>query len=666
MSHAPMEVGLRRGPTCAVLVALVLWAAGLWAAPAVAETSPAASLPATLTDVAATDGQVSGVLTVDPGRDASTIDADSVEVRIDGVAVEADISIGAVPDRSAMLVIDTSGSMDQVGMPAVQSAVEQYLAVVPADVKVGVVSFANTSGVDVEPTLDHDQVSSVVAGLVSRGYTALYAAVDDAVGALGADGDRSIVLLSDGGDSVAPDPAAAARTAVAQLNESGVRIDVVAFDTDERVTGALTDLAAAGGGRVTEATDAEALSAAFSAAADTLKRQMAFSAPFGDAGGEVEVEVSGTAGGRPFVATRTVDLGAPAPAPSVSQTSTGTATATAAAAPTIVAGSPSSWNLYAGLVALVIAILALVAATVTPELRSSKSQRLESLDFFGAGNVTRVARREAQPSAVAAQLVLAGDRVMARREATSRTMALIERADLPLRAGEWLVLRVVAVVASAALFLVLLPGLPRLLSALVGAVLGFAAPPLVLRFLARRRARRFETILPDVLMLVSTSLASGFSLLQALDAVARDAAEPAAKEFSRTLAEARIGADVSDALEHMAVRMDSENMRWTTMAIRIQREVGGNLAETLTTTAKTLRERESLKRQVRTLSAEGRLSAYILIALPFFMFFYLTLVNYDYVSLLWTTPVGILLMVGGAIAMIVGIFWMRKVVQIEV
>ena len=99
--------------------------------------------------------------------------------------------------------------------------------------------------------------------------------------------------------------------------------------------------------------------------------------------------------------------------------------------------------------------------------------------------------------------------------------------------------------------------------------------------------------------------------------MAKDAPEPAAKEFSRALAEARIGADVSDALDHMAVRMDSENMRWATMAIRIQREVGGNLAETLRTTAATLREREMLRRQVRALSAEGRLSAYILIALPF-------------------------------------------------
>ena len=184
-------------------------------------------------------------------------------------------------------------------------------------------------------------------------------------------------------------------------------------------------------------------------------------------------------------------------------------------------------------------------------------------------------------------------------------------------------------------------------AAAIGAGAGWALPTVGLRLLASRRARAFEQVLPDVLMLVATSLKSGFGLPQALDAVAKDAAEPAGKEFSRALAETRIGTDVSDALDHMAARMDSTAMRWAVMAIRIQREVGGNLADTLLTTAKTLRERASLRRQVSTLSAEGRLSAYILIALPVGVFFYMLAVNYDYISLLWTQLLGIVMLVGG-------------------
>jgi tight adherence protein B len=102
------------------------------------------------------------------------------------------------------------------------------------------------------------------------------------------------------------------------------------------------------------------------------------------------------------------------------------------------------------------------------------------------------------------------------------------------------------------------------------------------------------------------------------------------------------------------------------MAIRIQREVGGNLAETLRTTAATLREREMLKRQVKTLSAEGRLSAYILIALPIGVLLFSMTTNYGYVSLLWTRTIGIFMSIAGLIAMGIGVFWMSKVVKIEV
>jgi tight adherence protein B len=191
-------------------------------------------------------------------------------------------------------------------------------------------------------------------------------------------------------------------------------------------------------------------------------------------------------------------------------------------------------------------------------------------------------------------------------------------------------------------------------------------PALFLKFAAKRRAGKFENQLPDVLTLIASSLSTGFSLLQALDAVARDASEPSAKEFSRALAETRIGADIEDSLEHLADRMDSTNMRWTGMAISIQRQVGGNLAETMRNTAATLRDREALKRHVKGLSAEGRLSAYILIALPIGIFLYMLGVNRAYVELLWTTTIGIGMLGGGLVSLVIGVFWMRKVVDVEV
>ena len=226
-----------------------------------------------------------------------------------------------------------------------------------------------------------------------------------------------------------------------------------------------------------------------------------------------------------------------------------------------------------------------------------------------------------------------------------------------------------AVVVGIAVALMLLPRGPRhdrLRDLPLAPSLGYLLPALVLRFLARRRCKKFEAQLPDVLTLVASSLSTGFSLLQALDAVSKDAAEPAAKEFSRALAETRIGADISESLERMAERMDSVNMKWATMAIQIQRTVGGNLAETLRTTAKTLRERESLMRHVRALSAEGKLSAYILIALPIGIFLYTMQSNREYVELLWTRPLGLIMLGGGVVSLGIGIFWMRKVVDVQV
>jgi tight adherence protein B len=319
--------------------------------------------------------------------------------------------------------------------------------------------------------------------------------------------------------------------------------------------------------------------------------------------------------------------------------------------------------------AIFLGLLVFGIALIGPRLRSDRNKRVDTIErYVNPATSVQMSPSTVSPHAISANLVNIGERVMAGRESTNKTMAMIERADLPLRAGEWWVLRVVAVFVGVAASMLLLDGgtFMKLFAAVLGLGLGLAMPAFVLRFLAKRRTKKFETQLPDVLTLVASSLSTGFSLLQALDAVAKDAAEPAAKEFSRSLAETRIGADVGDALDRMADRTGSVNMRWTTMAIKIQREVGGNLAETLRTTAKTLREREELRRHVRALSAEGRLSAYILIALPIGIFLYTMKTNREYVELLWTRPLGLAMLAAGLVSLGIGVFWMRKVVDVQV
>lgn len=645
-----------------VMSRVLTGAVAVAAALVLSSQSAVADVETSISDVKTTPTGVTGLLTF-RSPNAVQVDAGTLEATVDGSPVQATVSNATHINRTAMLVIDTSGSMGTSGMATVRAAARTYLKEAPADVLVGVVTFASTAGVDLKPTSDRAAVQRVVDGLAARGDTSLYAAVRAATGALANAGDRSMVLLSDGADTVSKNRSKDLAAATAEVKKLGIRVDVVRFNTDDPdAVAALNGFAKAGGGTVIPAGNAAEVGAAFSSAARALQSQAQFTlTPSTPIQGAHELTITGKSAGEPFKATLTVDFGAAASAP------------TAPASPAAAGPPPlrdftmeSSIIPWVAATILGLAILLLSIGVLTPTMQTRRERRLASLDDYTAQ--TRVlSRSEGKPTSapLTEQLVGFGERAMKDRSSTVHTMRLINRADLPLRAGEWWVLRVVAVIAMVAIGLLLAGGV-KWVGALIGAVLGLMIPPLVLRLLASRRAAAFERLLPQSMMLVSTSLRSGFGLPQALDSIAKDSAEPVAKEFSRALAETRIGTDIADALERLAERMGSKAMAMAVMAIRIQREVGGNLAETLETTAKTLRERESLYRQVRALSAEGRLSAYILIALPIGLLMYMMWVNYDYISLLWTTVLGMAMLIGGIVLLIVGVFWMRKVVQIEV
>jgi tight adherence protein B len=162
------------------------------------------------------------------------------------------------------------------------------------------------------------------------------------------------------------------------------------------------------------------------------------------------------------------------------------------------------------------------------------------------------------------------------------------------------------------------------------------------------------------------SLQAGLSLTQGMDTIVREGAEPVAGEFRRALVEARLGIQIEDGLEGIAARMQSDDFRWTVMAIRIQREVGGNLSELLLSVAATLRERDYLRRQVKSLSAEGRFSAYILLALPPGIMLYEFVTNPSYIHPLVSTPIGFLMLGAMAAMMGIGGFMMKRMIKLEV
>jgi tight adherence protein B len=200
----------------------------------------------------------------------------------------------------------------------------------------------------------------------------------------------------------------------------------------------------------------------------------------------------------------------------------------------------------------------------------------------------------------------------------------------------------------------------------VGLLVGIGAPWFYLGWERNRRIKAFNAQMADTLQLMAGSLSAGLSLAQACDTVVREGTEPIAHEFRRALVETRLGVDIEDALWGISDRMGSRDFEWIVMAIRIQREVGGNLAELLNKVAETIREREYLERQVLTLSAEGRLSVWILGGLPPALLSYLMIANPTYLHPLYTERVGWVLLFVMAVLECVGIFWMKKLVKVDV
>lgn len=188
------------------------------------------------------------------------------------------------------------------------------------------------------------------------------------------------------------------------------------------------------------------------------------------------------------------------------------------------------------------------------------------------------------------------------------------------------------------------------------------------QFLHVRRSRRrrgFANQLEDTLQLLAGSLRAGHSLLRAIDAVSDQADSPTAEEFARIVNETRLGRDLDDALGQTTERMQSTDFGWVAQAIGIHREVGGNLSEVLDQVGHTIRERNKIKRQVKALSAEGKMSAYVLLALPVLIIMVLSAISPGYMSQFLDSPLGYALIAMALTMIAIAAFWMRKIVSFK-
>lgn len=637
---------MKRGLT---LVAALLWAA----APAGAQTGGAE-----VTAVEVTYPTVRLELLVPPEVAATDPTGDAFAVVEDGRLVRAAVYAPAEVITEVVLVVDTSGSMRGEPLEAAVDAAGTFVDRLPDQTLIGLVTTGGEAAVVLEPG-PPAAAQDALAELVADGETALYDGVVSGAGLFDADPDTRaiLVVLSDGADTVSAATVADATAAVERTELYAVHLTSPESDPE-----ALAGLAGAGASLVT--TGADGLAAAYEGIADEVLGRFRIEYTT-ELAGPVEVLVRVEAAGTVAVAAATVDLPAAAPSPlppPVDDRAVAATTITAApiartatpAVPEIATepeGVGAPWSLPAGIAALGLGLLAVVLITV----RSAPTARDKMADLTPA----IAERSKGMLSGVARGFEAFAEGALERRGRGALEQQL-DRAGLQIRPSEYVVGGAALAIATVAAGSMLAGAAGGILGGLVGAV----APRLVLRALVRRRQARFAEQLEGTLQIIGGSLRAGYGLLQAIRTVAEEAESPTSDEFERVVTENRLGRSLTDSLRAMADRLEDEDLRWVVEAIEIQQEVGGDLSEVLDTVAGTIRDRNQIRRQISALSAEGKMSAGILIALPFGIAGLIGMVAPDYLGELIGTGIGRAMAVMGMVLMGFGTMWIRKIIKV--
>ena len=269
---------------------------------------------------------------------------------------------------------------------------------------------------------------------------------------------------------------------------------------------------------------------------------------------------------------------------------------------------------------------------------------------------------EKKPSALQERL----DSIVSERQFGKTWRQQLARADIKLTVSEYAAVHVISMFGFFALGYFVLFG-QQLVMAIVSGFIGFFAPRIYVARITSSRLIRFENQLPDTLGLWVNALRSGYSVMQSMEAISRDAPEPTATEFKRVVQEVQLGIDMEDALEHLLSRVESEDLDLVVTAVNIQREVGGNLAEILDVISHTIRERIKLKGEIRVLTAQGRITGYLISFLPIILALFLYTINPSYMGNLFENRMCGWPMLGIALALIgIGFALVQKIVDIDI
>ena len=543
----------------------------------------------------------------------------------------------------AVLAVDTSGSMRGKPIGEARAAVRLFAETVEKGTEIALVSFASSETVRSDYTADKQDIAASGKGLTARGETAVYDALLTAID-LAQDRkeeQRNIVLLTDGADTASSatlgDVQAAALT-------SQVRVFVVGLKSPDFDPRSLKGLADATNGELLVTSSPDKLSTLFSDLARTLVSRYTVEVVNPDLfASRVEVHAQVVQQDGSVSGVGSFDIGEPPYKESTGGLSLQSLSPTAASI-------------------LIFISLALLAMVGVQMLRGRRHSPRKRVGWYVEENLDKADKESIIASSVLQRAQEIAMQMAAKAGYLERLEADLDASGMKWRGGEVLIASVGVGFAAAALGFAI--GGP-IMAGICG-FLGLIGPTTYIKVTVGIRRSKFGAQLPDVLLLMSGALKAGHSIQQAMSAVAKDAKPPASEEFKRTMAEVRLGAGLDDALQALSKRVRLVDFEWTILAIQIQREVGGNLSEILEIISETIRERDKLRREIKALTAEGRMSGWVLGLMPIGMAAFLWSKSPEYLEPLYTTGTGWKMMGVSAALMVLGVFWMRKIIKIEV
>jgi tight adherence protein B len=540
--------------------------------------------------------------------------------------------------KSIVLAVDRSRSMHSGALRDATLAASRFVSLKLAGDRMAAVSFAtravrltnfSASRLDVDAALGSLELDR-------KEGTALYDAIVLSAEALETEslGGRVLLLLTDGQETTSN---ATLEEAIDAARKAKVVVYSVGIESTSFNPAPLKQLASQTGGRYTAASSSKSLSAIYASIARELQRTWLLSYVTSARPGEPIRLAAGPARAKTVVpGNRTDDTAAGSKVPT------------------------PLFSIGPLLMALLVGGCMFGAAVFLMRAPIGTGLRRRIAPHLGERAQKRSRGPVQERFATASLVMQSTEQVLGHLKVWHALHRLLERADVPLKTVE---------LGYASLGAGLLSGIvfagfgvsPFLI--LLAMVAGGALPIGFVYMKAKRRLAAIDAQLPDVLITLAASLKAGHSFRQAIQAVVDEGMPPASKEFKRVLTETRLGRPMDDALTEMAERLGSKNLSFVVTAVTIQRQVGGSLAGIFDMVADTVRQRQQFQRKIRSLTAMGRMSAYVLLGLPIFLAGALTVLNPEYMDPLYHSRTGHMLIAVGTVMMVFGTLVLKKIVS---